>query len=105
MIRMMTTLALAASLAGGAALAQGTASGTTSGTTSGPAAGSQATLGTGNQTGATPHQAESVRNNGGKAVTNETRGQTGGTTGSVVPGVAGAESGHNPAPGQRPQSR
>ena len=96
MIRPITVLVLAASMAGGAALAQGT--------TSGPAAGSQTTLGTGSQTGATPHQAESVRNRGGKAVTNEASGQTGGTGGSVVPGVAGAESGHTPGPGQRPQS-
>ncbi len=97
MIRLTTTLVLAASLAGGAAMAQGT--------TSGPAAGSQTTLGTGSQTGATPHQAESVRNGGGKAVGAETQGQAGGTTSAVVPGVSGAESGHNPGPGQRPQSR
>ncbi len=97
MIRLTTTLALMASLTGGAAMAQGT--------TSGPAAGTQTTLGTGSQTSATPHQAELVRNGGGKAVTSERQGQTGGTDGAVVPGVSGAESGHNPGPGQRPQSR
>ena len=75
------------------------------GTTSGPAAGTPTTLGTGSQTGATSHQAETVRNRGGAAVTNETQGQAGGNGSSIRPGVNGAESGSNPAPGQRSQSR
>ncbi len=70
-------------LPGPAALAQ-------SGTTSGPAAGSQATLGTGGQAPATPHQADSLKNGGGAAVRNEQQGQAGGTTAKAAkPGTEG----------------
>ncbi len=61
-------------LLGGAALAQAP------GTTSGPAAGSPTTLGTGGQTPAVGAQTEPLRNNGGRAMTGEHKGQRGGAT-------------------------
>ncbi|MBV9654622.1 MAG: hypothetical protein JOZ42_08675 [Acetobacteraceae bacterium] len=63
------------------------------GTTSGPASGSPATLGTGGQSAATPHQRESLQKTG-RAVQNEGQGQTGGT--STAPAKPGSEGG--PAP-------
>ncbi len=74
------------------------------GVTSGPAAGTPTTLGAGGQTGATPHQADAISKSANGAVTQEQAGQKGGS-GEKVPGVAGAESGSTPAPGQRPQSK
>ena len=61
-------------LLGAAAMAQ------TTGTTSGPAAGSPTTLGTGGQTPAVGAQTEPLRNNGGRAMTREHKGQRGGAT-------------------------
>ncbi len=74
------------------------------GVTTGPAAGSPTTLGAGGQTGATPHQADTLGKGAGSAMKDEQAGQKGGSA-EKVPGVNGAESGTNPGPGQRPVSK
>lgn len=66
-----------------------------SGTTSGPASGSPATLGTGGQAPATPHQTDTLKG-GGAAMQKEQQGQAGGT--STGPAKPGTEAG--PAPGK-----
>ena len=69
-------------LSGAAALAQ-------TGTTSGPAAGSTTSLGTGGQSAATPHQADTLKG-GGTALKKEQQGQAGGTGAEAAkPGTEG----------------
>jgi hypothetical protein len=63
------------------------------GTTSGPAAGTPATLGTGGETPASPHQINDTRNHGGKAIRSETGNQSGGAGQAGAKGAPGGKNG------------
>jgi len=105
-----TALATGALFLAGAAMAQQTQPGAAGGTppsgqsgattgqpgvTSGPAAGTPATLGTGGTTPASPHQMHTVHHRA-RSVSNEHKGQAGGTGMHKVHAKRGTESG--PAP-------
>jgi hypothetical protein len=67
------------------------------GVTSGPAAGTPATLGTGGEVPASPHQTGVLDKSGGATVQHEQQGQSGGAA-PVRPGQTGSESGRSPDP-------
>ncbi len=98
-IRLLSLAAAAALFGIGPAGAQSTGttlntgSNPSGGVTSGPAVGSPATLGTGGTTPSTPHQTDTIRNNGGAAIKHAKQGQHGGTRASVKPGRSDAGAG------------
>jgi hypothetical protein len=65
------------------------------GVTSGPAAGTPATLGTGGEVPASPHQTGVLDKSGGKTIQQEQQGQSGNAA-PVRPGQTGSESGQSP---------